>query len=272
MDNLVGQRAAAGLHAPILTQTQILPGWDIWGPNGGYVAALAYAALQEASPFERTANFHCVYLRPARHGPCSIEVTSLRRGSSVEVLRATLLQDDKPVLSATATFVSKDLPGLEHVDANWGDALPPEQVASYDEVAPDFQSWPRYWRSVEGRPLLWPQRDEPGPAAWRAWLRLREAPNLPERALPVAQLIMWADIAPYNAALAGTQWPVAWIAPNLDLYLQFHELPTFGEWLLVDTTSPRAGDGLVSGEIRIWNAAGRLVSAGGSQLMSRSKG
>src|ERR687888_1917347 len=40
-------------------------GWDIWGPQGGYVAGVALRAAGELTSFRRPASFSCHFLRPA---------------------------------------------------------------------------------------------------------------------------------------------------------------------------------------------------------------
>ena len=39
--------------------------WEIWGPCGGYVAAIALRAAGAESPFARPASFFCHYLSVA---------------------------------------------------------------------------------------------------------------------------------------------------------------------------------------------------------------
>ena len=43
--------------------------WEIWGPCGGYVAALALRAAGAESPFARPASFFCHYLSVAAFAP-----------------------------------------------------------------------------------------------------------------------------------------------------------------------------------------------------------
>ena len=54
--------------------------WEIWGPCGGYVAALALRAAGAESHLARPASFFCQYLSVASFAPVDLEVTPLRAG------------------------------------------------------------------------------------------------------------------------------------------------------------------------------------------------
>ena len=59
---------------------QVHGDWEIWGPCGGYVAAIALRAAGAESPFARPASFFCHYLSVAAFAPVDLVVTPLRRG------------------------------------------------------------------------------------------------------------------------------------------------------------------------------------------------
>ena len=54
--------------------------WEIWGPCGGYVAAIALRAAGADSPLVRPASFYCHYLSVAAFAPVDLVVTPLRSG------------------------------------------------------------------------------------------------------------------------------------------------------------------------------------------------
>ena len=72
-------------------------------------------------------------------------------------------------------------------------------------------------------------------------------------------------------------WPAAhgppvdppYLAPNMDLAVQFHRAASEEEWLLSDATAPLAEGGLVGCHSRIWSESGRLLATGTSQLFCR---
>ncbi|MCA3730411.1 MAG: thioesterase family protein [Phenylobacterium sp.] len=163
----------ASLDAAAAGQGTISGGWDVWTPNGGYLAALVYGAMAAASRFNRPAAVYCQFLKPARHGPYDIVAEVVRSGTTSEVLRATLSQDGRAVVLATATLVADDMEGLQHRDHQAPQVPAPETLKPYEALTEDFATWPIYWRQVEGRPCRWPEEQSAGTPAWRTWLRLR---------------------------------------------------------------------------------------------------
>src|SRR6185503_19215062 len=90
------------------------PKWAVWGPNGGYVAAIALRAAMAASRLPRPASFHCHFLAVGDFAPVDIHVASLGGGKRAESLRIDLHQGDRLLLTASAWMVADGLKGYEH--------------------------------------------------------------------------------------------------------------------------------------------------------------
>ena len=56
------------------------PEWAVWGPSGGYVAAIALRAAMAHSRLARPASFHCHFLALGEFGPVELSVMSLGGG------------------------------------------------------------------------------------------------------------------------------------------------------------------------------------------------
>src|SRR5439155_10272366 len=61
--------------------------WSIWGPSGGYVAAIALRAAGEGAALPRPASFVCHFLAVAEFAPVAITVTPLRESKRAASLR-----------------------------------------------------------------------------------------------------------------------------------------------------------------------------------------
>jgi acyl-CoA thioesterase-2 len=242
---------------------KLAPDWFVWGPMGGYVAAIAFRAMADASTQPRPASFACQFLRAGNAGPVEIEVESLRGGRRSEALRATLHQGGAPVLTASAWFVADSFDGFEHSFGDMPRVPPPEALRPYHELAENYASWFPIWRHLEGRPVRW--EFAPGPPVWHTWMRLLSGPP-EEPALDASRTLLWADLLPWNAAQAPHDWPRRFIAPNLDLTVQFHAPAPGEDWILCDAESPIARDGLVGTGGRLWTRDGRLVASATAQL------
>jgi len=248
----------------------IADGWDIWGPQGGYVATIALRAAGAASPFARPASFACHYLRAAKAEAVEIHVESLRQARRAESLRVTLVQDGVRVLEALVWTVA-ELEGVGHDAAAAPDAPPPDGVQPWETLA--TASTPRFpfWRNLDVRPVLpdpyeWGRATEPRSLVWQ---RLRVRPPLEDPFVDAGRFLIAADAAMYPAAMFAYDEPFPYVAPSMDLVMSFHGSGRDSEWILVDGVSPLAADALVAGRAAIWSSSGRLLASGMQQMLQR---
>ncbi|GIU89340.1 MAG: hypothetical protein KatS3mg010_0439 [Acidimicrobiia bacterium] len=104
---------------------------------------------------------------------------------------------------------------------------------------------------------------------WAEWLRFT-VPEFGDRVVEACRLILLADLPSYPAAArAHPRDSHTWIAPSLDLAVQFHRLEALGEWLLVRGTAPIAERGLIGFRSEVWDATGRLAASGSGQCLCR---
>jgi acyl-CoA thioesterase len=240
--------------------------WEIWGPEGGYVAAIALRAAGAVSPFARPASFFCHYLAVAAFAPVDLTVTTRRAGRTVLSQRVEMTQDGRPILDAMVWSVGQ-IEGLVHEDGEAPDVPDPDELPSEPERHFNF------WDNFDQRPIdyfeAWPP---PGPAepTWRTWVRCRPTATVADP---------WVDAARTLVVLDVMSWPSGsrphahrsppFIAPSLDLYASFQHPGTAEEWLLLDGHSPVAGDGLLSWNGRVWTRDRKLVASGGGQAVFR---
>ena len=74
-------------------QATLSKDWEIWGPNGGYLASVALRAAGREAQIQRPVAFAGHFLTVGRFGRTDAEVEVLRRGRSSESLRVTLSQE-----------------------------------------------------------------------------------------------------------------------------------------------------------------------------------
>lgn len=245
------------------------PDWEVWGPLGGYVAAIALRAIGAESPGKRPASISCQFLAAAAFEPVDVEVVTLRKGKRSHALHVRMSQKGLPVHAATGWVVDAGMPGLDHDHAVMPSVPPPSELQSYAERVENFDEWyPAWHRAIDGRPAVW--TDEAQPPLWRTWMRLQKTPPLDDPFLEAARSLMWMDLMMWNAALQPhLPWPPVYIAPNLDVSAIFHAGAADHEWLLCDSSAPVGRDGLVGCSGRVWSPDGRLVASGNSCLFCR---
>jgi acyl-CoA thioesterase II len=248
--------------------------WEIWGPMGGYVAAVALRAAGASSPFEKPATFYCHYLGVAEFDEIDIEVQTLRGGRSAMSQRVTILQGDRRILEATVWSIGAT-DGLEHDESVAPNVASPDELRSTEELSPGRRPVFPFWANLEMKPAtyseIWPPR-EPLPPVWQAWCRYRPTATFAgDPWLDAARALILLDVQSWPAAGRPHAWkePHGFIAPSLDLYAAFHVAAPTEEWLLCDGFAPVSSGGLFGWNGRIWTTERTLVASGGGQALYR---
>jgi acyl-CoA thioesterase-2 len=248
--------------------------WEIWGPMGGYVAAIALRAAGAASPFARPASFFCHYLGVAAFDRVELGVSTLRAGRSALSQRVSVTQGARPILEATVWSVAEN-DGLEHDEAVAPDTPRPDELRPIDELVPDPPNSFAFWNNVEMRPVgfreNWPP-SEPLPPVWQAWCRFRPTATFGDDPwVDACRSVILVDVQSWPAASPRHAWrePHGYIAPSLDLYVAFHTPAPTEEWLLADGYAPVSRDGMFGWTGRLWTPGGDLVATGAGQALYR---
>ena len=247
--------------------------WEIWGPEGGYVAAIALRAAGAESPFARPASFFCHYLSVAAFAPVDLVVTPLRSGRTVLAQRVEVTQEGRPVLDAMVWSVGA-IEGLQHEDLDPPDVPDPDDLPtpaelSPDEAGPPFPFWGNFDQRVMDWSDTWPPPG-PLPPTWRTWVRCRPTATFDDPWVDAARSLIVLDVGSWPAGSRPHAYlEPPFIAPSLDLYASFQSPGSSSEWLLLDAHSPVAQGGLLSWTGRVWSRQRRLIASGGGQAVFR---
>jgi len=254
--------------------------WEIWGPEGGYMASIALRAVGAEATFDRPASFSCHYLGVAAFEPVDIEVTTLRRGRNAESHRASITQAGRPILEATVWSIG-EVEGLAHEVLEPPDVPDPESLPTMAERWASVDEEPvgspfAFWSNLDARPIEWSTTwPPPGPQqpTWRQWERFVPTSTFADPWVDACRALVLVDVVSWPAACRPHQWQwpqgQEWMAPSLDLYVAFHDPRPDDPWLLVDGHGPIAGDGLMGWNGRLWSSDRRLIASGGGQLLCR---
>src|SRR5688500_18162516 len=74
--------------------------WQIMGPNGGYLAAIALQAAGLEARIRRPASISCHSLAVARFEPVEIEVRILQQGRRAEAFHVAMTQGGRAIVQA----------------------------------------------------------------------------------------------------------------------------------------------------------------------------
>lgn len=249
--------------------------WEIWGPNGGYVAAVALRAAGAHASMPRPASLVCQYLGVATFDEVQITTATLRQARRAEAIRVSVTQDNQPILEALVWMISDELDGLVHATRVMPEVPGPEELKTIEELMGGGKAPFRFWENLDYKPLEWfpPEQWETRPAGdgtAQAWLRFRPTATFDDPYLDAGRLLVAVDTFQWPAATrAHAAQDVAYMAPSLDLGCSFHHIAADDEWMLVDAASPVATGGLVGGQAMVWGADGRLLASGGQQMLCR---
>lgn len=88
--------------------------------------------------------------------------------------------------------------------------------------------------------------------------------------LDACRLLVLADLPSFPAAIRRHPRTLnTWIAPSLDLSVQFHRVESLGDWLLLIGRAPVAHRGLMSFRSEVWTADDTIAATGSGQLLTR---
>jgi acyl-CoA thioesterase-2 len=247
--------------------------WEIWGPNGGYLAAIALRAASGATELTRPASFVAHFLGVADFAPVDLSVRSLRRTKRAESLAVSMTQDGRPVLEAVVWVVAGG-EGLVHDAWTMPEVPAPHSLATMGELLPpDAPVFP-FWNNLELRPCDWiADWDHRPPGVFHElnWYRFRPTATFADPFLDAARSLLVLDTVLWPVAARGHPENPDWYAPSIDVQVRFHALAPDDEFLLADAHSPSAHDGLVSGVGSIWSQSGSLLATGGQQMLCRPR-
>jgi acyl-CoA thioesterase II len=270
MSDFVADTAVEGADGHY--RAQLSRDWEIWGPNGGYVAAIALRAAGAATALRRPASFAGHFLGVADFAAVDLEVTTLRAAKRAVSLRVSMTQEGRPIFEAIVWVVG-EVNGLEHDVTDMPPVPLPSQLKSMEDLVPpeDLQQRYRFWNNFESRPIdfvPWSQR-EPGAPQWREWYRFRPRATCDDPFADAARSLLLIDTMGWPAACRAYPHNNGYLAPSLDVTAQFHRLAPGSDWLLVDAVAPVAAHGLIGGQARVWSVDGHLLASGGGQLLCR---
>jgi acyl-CoA thioesterase II len=240
--------------------------WEIWGPNGGYLAAIALRAAGTAAQIRKPASFYCHFLSSPAFDTVQLEVDVLKRGRRAESFAVTMTQHGKPILHALVKTAA-DAPGHSHQHPEAPAVPAPAALRSYEELLAPEQRPRRFsfWNNIERRPVSQSTTAEPTAPVLREWTRYRPRACFEDPFLDAARALILLDTFGFPAAYQHYRsWE--YLAPNLDTSAWFHNFSPHCEWLLIDCECSVAARGLMGVSGRVWDSEGKLLATGSAQL------
>ncbi len=247
-------------------RTTFSPDWQARGPQGGYVAAIALRAMAGlVQPGFVPVALTAQYLTAASVGPAEVEARLLRQGRQAAFTTATVRQEERNELGASASF-------FHPVDGPARLALappvipPPEACVPMMPPTPSGQTVP-FHTNFDLR--ISEDLFKPGHAEddFIFWARYREQTWGDDLLVQAAALVPLLDMAVFPASFrAIPNFPGA---VTLDLTAHWHSYPVPPGWLLFRGRCQHAGNGMLNGWAEAWTAEGRLLATAAQQAVLR---
>jgi len=248
--------------------------WEIWGPNGGYIASVALRAAGEHTQFGRPVSIVGHYLGVATFDEVTIDVTTLRATKRAESMRVTMRQARNPIFEALV-WTCAPLDGLEHELAPLPATFEPESVPPTSERLADAGMEPFYpfWTNLDERAATWRTQAEwldraPEPPVFERWYRYVPTATFDDLWVDACRSLILVDTLGWPA-VCNLHLDSAFVAPSIDIACTFHRARIHEPWLYAQATSVSAIAGVIGCESKIWSRDGSLLAMGTSQLLCR---
>jgi acyl-CoA thioesterase len=247
--------------------------WEIWGPNGGYIASIALRAAGRHSGRVRPASIAAHFLGVANFGPIEARCRTLRSTRVATSTLVELVQDGKPIVAAMVWSVD-ELPGLEfQTSRRPEDVGEPESFArSAERLAKVGVEEHPFYKNIELRPIDWIDdwdNRTAGEPATRAWYRFLPDATFDDPWIDAMRSLILVDLEIWPCVGRGVAGDFAFYGPSIDVECRFHHIASDEPWLRTEGEASVGHDGLIGGSVEVWARDGRLVASGGSTLLCR---
>jgi len=249
--------------------------WEIWGPNGGYLAAVGLRAAGVASGRVRPASINAHFVGAGRSEPVDIDVEVHRHTKVATSVTARITQEGRPLLVATVWGVDSDLDGLEHQTTLGPHDVPdPEDLQSTEELlgTPDGPPRHPFWGNIEQRPTEWIddwENREVSEPSTRAWVKFVPTATFADPWIDACRSLILIDLDSWPSATRAHLGDLEHFAPTIEVTARFVGSTADEPWLLSEASAPVATGGLVAGVGQVWTRDRQLVALGGSTLLCR---
>jgi acyl-CoA thioesterase-2 len=248
--------------------------WEIWGPNGGYIASIALRAAGAHSRFGRPVSIVGHFLGVASFDDVLLEVRTLRATKRAESMRVSMKQGRDSIFEALV-WTCAPMEGLEHELAINPATFDPESVPPTSErlEAEGIEPMYRFWSNLDERSESWLSRDEwlertPAYPSFERWYRFLPTSTFDDLWVDACRSLILVDTLGWPA-VSNLHIDSGYIAPSIDISCTFHRARIHEPWLFAQGSSVSANAGLVGCDVRVWSRDGALLAMGTSQLLCR---
>lgn len=241
------------------------PGFkNMIGPYGGWNAAMMAKTIIEAGEADmRLVSLTTEFLHAPGEEAVELSARCDRRGKNTQFWSAELKTQTSPTPCNKALgIMTKPRETVEWTEGERPNAPPPEDCERFP--------LPMEWtKTVEMRGADNPPFKSTGSTRSTAWVRLD-----PDRPLDTVGLVALADTpTPRVFYIIGKPDLIATVSMTIYLHAKDEDYAAVGsDYLLVEATGARGGNGIFDQHARMWSRDGRLLATTQQIISYRSKG
>lgn len=235
---------------------EIEDGWDINGnANGGYLLALAGAAMREASgrPDPLTISAH--YLAPGKPGPISVSTEVVKSGRQLATMTGSLRSPDRELVRVLGSFgdVAAMGGGFRHI-AGEPPSLPPrDECVLRDKhtgiVTVSLMNRLRVWLRPEDASFQ--QGNKSGRATIEGWLEFVDG-------RPIDSLALLLVVDSFPPPVFNIDMPAGWV-PTVELTVHIRGIAAPGP-VRCRFHTEFVQNGFLQEDGEVWDSEGNLVA------------
>ncbi|MEO6125327.1 MAG: thioesterase family protein [Ilumatobacteraceae bacterium] len=231
-------------------------GWDINGnANGGYLLAIAGAAMQQASgrPDPLTITAH--YLAPGKAGPITVTTDVVKVGRQLVTMTGSLRSPDRELLRVIGSFgdITTFGGGFSHVAGAPPDLPPQDECVLRDKntgiVTVNLMNKLRVW--IRPEDALFQQGQKSGKATIEGWMEFADG-------RPIDSIALLLVVDAFPPPVFNIDIPPGWV-PTVELTVHVRAVAAPGP-LMCRFHTDFVQNGFLQEDSEIWDSTGTLVA------------
>lgn len=243
-------------------EADISAAWNVrLGPNGGYIAALVLSGMKrdlgESAAHTRALTIH--FLSSAKPGPALLTVSREKLGRTLSSATARLVQAERTVALAVATFGARRDDGAAFCDLKAPAVPPPETIGKDRHMTEDMAGYAPFRAHYDQRLAIGPV--PPAASAQGhvgGWTRFADS-------RPFDDLAIAAIADSWYPSFMARPMPAGLHAPTVDYtvhFLQSLPMETIApdDFILVEFETDFALQGYLVEDGRLWSPDGTLLA------------
>jgi acyl-CoA thioesterase II len=243
-------------------RSEVIPDWDVWSPNGGYLASFALRTVEQVTNLPFPSCITVQFLSKAKHGPIDLSVRALKSTSRSECFEVVAHQEVEIFQAIVWTGAEAEGLPARRVFGELprpGDLMTSWQRLGLEGPLPGIQSKIEERQDTDS---VLPFREQPsGSPEWQGWVRFLPGGEIIDPFGDCARCVVVVDIYSTLAAfVTDRDYRMRCTVPTISLAVAFLDPSPRTEFLYCRACSKASGHALLTGTAEVFAEDGGLVA------------